>query len=469
MKSIRSRLLLGFGLVLAVALGGFGTLAYLSAARENRADLDALLSSKAFAASRLIEARQPRLLPYMEQGFELDRHGCFLQVFNAEGELLAKSSNLREAVPLSESTLQVARDRVGVVLEDRVDAHGRPVRVATYSRSDFRDNLRTLLFLVQVGAPFDGRQAQIDKLFRQLVLGGTAFFLVALGAAAFFVTQWLHSLQAIEDTAQRISAQNLAKQRVFVPTNDSELARLAQAFNNLLDQLETAHSTQQRFVADASHELRTPLTILRGEIEVALRKPRVAEEYCEILQSNREEIERLSRLVENLLTLASADAGEAISQNEIVDLSVVSRSVVDRLSETARQNQIAVSIMADAPAEVKGDSVALDRVVFNLIENAIRYSPAGETVTVRVSVQNAEALLEVADTGTGIAPEHLPHLFERFYRVDKARSRKLGGAGLGLSIVKALVEAHGGHVEVRSEIGKGSRFIVRLPQAAKNP
>jgi heavy metal sensor kinase len=272
---------------------------------------------------------------------------------------------------------------------------------------------------------------------------------------------------SLEEAARGLASGELGIRRLFVPSDDAELAALAKAFNQLIDRLEASHLTQQRFTADASHELRTPLTVLRGEIEVALRKPRSAEEYRDVLVSNKEEIERLSRLTENMLALAHVDVGDAITQRELVNVSEVCSTVINRLQNLAAERQMIIQHedTTTEPLSVNGDRVALERVMFNLVENAVRYSPTGENVTVRVSKAPPWIEIQIIDTGGGIAPEHLPHLFERFYRVDKARSRTHGGSGLGLSIVKALVEAHGGSVSVSSEVGHGSTFTVRLPAA----
>ena len=197
---------------------------------------------------------------------------------------------------------------------------------------------------------------------------------------------------------------------------------------------------------------------------MALRRPREAAEYREVLISNKEEIERLSRLTENMLALAHVDAGEAIAQHEQVDLRDLCADTTSRPQALADAHQISLHIDDDTtgPITVNGDRLALERVLFNLLENAVRYSPAGESATLRLRKQPPWIEIAVADTGGGIAAEHLPHLFERFYRVDKARSRIHGGSGLGLSIVKALVEAHGGTVSVESTVGKGSTFTVRF-------
>jgi heavy metal sensor kinase len=296
-----------------------------------------------------------------------------------------------------------------------------------------------------------------------MLIGGGSAWVFSVLMLYYFSRQWQRSLRVVAEMAGQIDTRNLTKQRLFVPSEDAEVARLARTFNDLLDRLEASYKTEQRFVADASHELRTPLTVLRGEIEVALRKVRSAEDYGEVLKSSKEEIERMSRLVENLLALAHADAGEAIGKREIVDLALVSREVCKKLLPLADAKRIALQVDAAEPAEVSGDSLALDRIIFNLVENAIRYSPPDEEVTVRTVADETRVKVEVVDTGQGIPAEQLAHIFDRFYRVDKARSRDFGGAGLGLSIAKSLVEAHGGRIEVHSELGKGSRFTVWLP------
>jgi heavy metal sensor kinase len=324
-----------------------------------------------------------------------------------------------------------------------------------------------VVIYAQALMPLDNVLARERRLLAWLLTCGAAM-LIAGGIASWYLSrQWLRSVASLEEAARGLASGELGIRRLFVPSDDAELAALAKAFNQLIDRLEASHLTQQRFTADASHELRTPLTVLRGEIEVALRKPRSAEEYRDVLVSNKEEIERLSRLTENMLALAHVDVGDAITQRELVNVSEVCSTVINRLQNLAAERQMIIQHedTTTEPLSVNGDRVALERVMFNLVENAVRYSPTGENVTVRVSKAPPWIEIQIIDTGGGIAPEHLPHLFERFYRVDKARSRTHGGSGLGLSIVKALVEAHGGSVSVSSEVGHGSTFTVRLPAA----
>ncbi len=461
MKSARIRLLIGIGVVLAVALAAFATLTYLLTERRLDADLDAMLRTRAFALSRLVDSNHLRVQSYVEQGLELERGGFYLQLFDGRGELIDKSQNLAEPIPLTDATKRIAPNRTEALLENRTGPHGEPLRIATFARVDRPGNPRDLWLYAQAIVSLQPRNAELQKLRGWLGVGALATLVLALGVTGLLVRQWQRSVAAVEKTAREISTQNLSRQRVFVSTDDAELARLAQAFNELLDRLDALHETQQRFVADASHELRTPLTILRGEIEVALRRPRSPAEYEATLRSNLDEIKRLGRLVENLLALARADSGEALPQREELDLAEIIRAVAGRLAPLASSREVELAVESPATIPVRGSAVGLERIVFNLTENAILHSPAGETVTLRAALGEDGASLAIEDAGPGIAPEHLPHLFERFFRVDAARSRADGGAGLGLAIVEALAKAHGARLEVASEIGRGSTFTVR--------
>jgi heavy metal sensor kinase len=344
---------------------------------------------------------------------------------------------------------------------------GELVRLATVPVSFYRDGRQQITGFAQCAVLVRDREARLRTLRQWLVIGGVATVAAVWLVALLLLNHWLRTVDAASESAHLIGAQGRLRERLFVPPQDDELARLARTFNELLDRLEAAHTTQQRFLADASHELRTPLTVLRGEIEVALRRERTGEDYREVLQSAREEIERLSKLTENLLALARADAGEGVAAREQVDLSALCQEVARKLAGLSGLAGVTITVSAPTPAVVHGDSVALERVLANLVENALRYSPRGEGVTLTVATESGAAVVRVRDTGPGIPAEHLPHLFERFYRVDKARSREFGGAGLGLSIVEALVTAHGGKVSVASEVGQGTEFCVRLPESGR--
>jgi signal transduction histidine kinase len=247
------------------------------------------------------------------------------------------------------------------------------------------------------------------------------------------------------------------------PPDVPEVTPLVVAFNSLLDRLEGMQSAQQRFVADASHELRTPLTILRGEIEVALRRDRPSSEYRKTLESCREEIEALSQLVDGLLVLARCDSGNRIAAPARGELGRAAREVCERLHPQAQERQIELVVDAIATAWVPLDDASLGRILLNLVDNALRHSSPGERVWVHVADERGFSVLRVIDHGIGISAEDQSRIFDRFYRVDAGRSREGGGTGLGLAIVKALVETSGGAIHVRSAIGKGSEFTVTWP------
>ena len=464
MKSLRARLFISFTALLAAALLMFGVIVWLVAREAMTNDLDDFLRSKATLLGRLVSASRLRMEPWIEQELQVQERHFMLQIFAADGGVAGKSSNLAHAIPLSDEARRSEHPAGNAVLET-LHADGRAFRVATHPRREQWGDPITLY--AQALMPLDAVLARERRLLAWLISCGVAMLAAGALAAWHLSRQWLRSVANLEEAARGLSSAELGLRRLFVPADDAELGALAASFNHLLDRLESAHATQQRFTADASHELRTPLTVLRGEIEVALRKPRSAEDYREVLVSNKEEIERLSRLTENMLALAQVDVGDAIAQRELVNVSELCAGVTARLQGLASEKRITLQHedSTSEPLSVNGDRIALERVVANLVENAVRYSPAGENVTVRVSKLPPWIEIQVIDTGGGIAPEHLPHLFERFYRVDKARSRVHGGSGLGLSIVNALTEAHGGSVSVTSQVGHGSTFTVRLPAA----
>lgn len=465
MKSLRARLVVSFTVLLAAALAVSGVIVWLVAREAMTNDLDDFLRGKAMLLSRLMPAERLRIEPWMEQDLQVQERQFGVQVFHADGTPGGRSSTMSVEVPLTEKALRSEHPAGGVIIETlRIGDKGW--RVATHPRRDRWGE--PVVMYAQAVIALDVLHVRENRLLGWLVGSGAVMLVAGALAAQFLSRQWLRSVRTMEEASRGLGTSELARRRLFVPSDDAELAALAASFNHLLDRLESAHSTQQRFTADASHELRTPLTVLRGEIEVALRKPRTAEEYREVLVSNREEIERLTRLTDNMLALAHVDVGDAIAQRECIDAGELCSGVAARLQGLAAGRQIAIHVEVPeggGSLTVSGDRLALERVMLNLVENAVRYSPGGESVVIRLSKSPPWVEVAVIDTGGGIAAEHLPHLFERFYRVDKARSRAHGGSGLGLSIVKALVEAHGGSVRVESVVGRGSTFTVKLPAA----
>jgi heavy metal sensor kinase len=239
-------------------------------------------------------------------------------------------------------------------------------------------------------------------------------------------------------------------------------------FNDTLSRLQDAFERLRRFTADASHELRTPLTAMRSVGEVALRNPLDASAYRDVIGSMLEEVDRLTRLVESLLTLTRADSGAVQLATETVDLGALVGNVIDQLRVLADEKQQNLQLRAPAPVHVMADGALIRQALMNLIHNAIKFTPPGGTISVELKARNSgQAMIEVRDSGPGIPAAHRDRIFDRFYRVDTSRSREEGGVGLGLAIARWAIEANGGQIELASDGGKGSSFRVLLP-AARN-
>lgn len=298
-----------------------------------------------------------------------------------------------------------------------------------------------------------------------LFLGVASIFAaMALVGAWLLVRQTLAPVEQIAAAAARITSNSLSE-RLPVPSQRDEIAHLTETLNQMITRLDEAFQLNDRFLADASHELRTPLTILRGELEQTLRDPQLEPGLQSTLGNLLEEAERLSHLVDSLLTLSRLDSGQAHEEWAPVDLSDVASLTAEQMELLAEDKTVTMTCQTSVRAWVFGDRARLKQIVVNLLDNAIKYTHAGGQIIISVRSIGEEAILEVQDTGVGIPEAALPHLFERFFRVDKARSRELGGVGIGLSIVKAICQAHHGHVEVESRPGFGSTFRVFLPRS----
>jgi heavy metal sensor kinase len=293
-------------------------------------------------------------------------------------------------------------------------------------------------------------------------LTGVGLLVLTVGLAGGWVisARLLRPLAAISATASTLSATNLSG-RIDTTQIDRELADLARILNATFARLETAFEQQTRFTADASHELRTPLAIIRTQVEYALARARTPEQYRETMQTCLRASSRMTHLIEELLALARADAGKLDLQQQPVDLQALVEESVALFEPLADINQIHFQCDLQ-PAEVTGDATRLGQVITNLLSNAIKYNRPGGSVTVTLTRDPQHVVLTVADTGIGIPEEDVPHIFERFYRVDKARSRTSGGNGLGLAICRSIIEAHGGTIRLTTQLNKGSTFWVHL-------
>jgi heavy metal sensor kinase len=303
--------------------------------------------------------------------------------------------------------------------------------------------------------------AAMRRLALWLTAAGATVLLLGLAGGWWVATRAIRPIDAISATAVRIADGDLS-QRISAADTDSELGRLAGVLNSTFARLEAAFAQQARFTSDASHELRTPVSVILTQTQTALSRERTNLEYREALEACQRAAHRMKALTESLLELARLDAGHAPIKKRQFDLPGVARDCVDLLRPLAAERGIQISCDVP-PMECLGDAERIGQVVTNLLTNAIHFNREQGEVRLSARAENGAVLLTVTDTGQGIPAEDIPHLFERFYRVDKSRSRIQGRNGLGLAICKAIVDAHGGTIQVASQAGVGSTFTVRLP------
>jgi two-component system, OmpR family, sensor kinase len=314
-----------------------------------------------------------------------------------------------------------------------------------------------------VGMTTENAAASVQRLILMMLLSGPIALLFASVAGWLLAGRALSPVARMTAIADGIGIEAL-EERVPVPVGHDEISGLARTLNRMLDRLETGVRAKRRLVADASHELQTPLAVMRTELDVSLASPTLTPEAVEVLESAREEADRMARIVRNLLTLARFDEGTLRLLPQTTDLRELAAEVVGSLSVLADESGVRVTVSGDR-VEASVDPEYLRVALVNLVENAIKYSGAGATVTVETAATDGRLTLSVVDTGPGIPEESLPRIFDRFYRVDASRSQSGGGSGLGLAITCEIVEAHGGRLEVESRVPGGSRFTAAFPRA----
>jgi len=354
--------------------------------------------------------------------------------------------------------------------------------VASTEISFFTDNLDNIqyrvavrkvaaggqVFLVRAAIPTEPFDQALDRF--RLILQGTLPLLVIFASLAGY---WLSGralapVNEIIRTARGVGVQNLSSRLAVPPAND-ELHRLSETLNDMLARIEASVQRITQFTADASHDLRTPVALIRASAELALRRSRTEDEYRETLSRILATSEETTHLIENLLTLARADAGAAELHFNTIDLVPHVEKVAAEAAVLAAGKSIEIQKeLPAAPIEISADGLAIERLLLIVLENAVKYTPPGETVALSLSNGSGHARIEVRDNGIGIGEKDLPHIFERFYRADHSRSRETGGSGLGLAIAKWIVDMHHGTIEAHSEPGRGSRFCISLPIASNH-
>lgn len=320
--------------------------------------------------------------------------------------------------------------------------------------------------VLEVGQSREFVTEALDALLLTMAVAYPLTLVVAVLGGVFLARRALSPVDKITDLARRVSAEDLG-QRLDLQLPDDEVGRLAATFDEMIGRLDEAFRRQRQFTADASHELRTPLTVMKGQVEVALQKERAPADYRDVLREVNGEVDRLIGLAGSLLTLARADAGEIPLDLERVDVGELLSGTVEHMRPAAAAKEIGIEVVPGTEAMVRIDEDLVLQLLLNLLDNAIKYTPNGGRIAVGWTTSGDKAELWVRDTGVGIPQEHLPHVMERFYRVDDARSRSDGGVGLGLAISRWIAEAHGASLRAESVPGQGSTFAITLPVAVR--
>jgi heavy metal sensor kinase len=458
-RSIVSRLTWAYASLTAAVLLLLGGLTYagLSSVLEQQMDNSLLATARSEAAYATDHAGAGVHLhdsPNLSHPSGFHHH---VQITDPDGRVIAATHDLAgQGLPLDPAALAV--NQAGKPAFRSRQMMGLPHRILYYP---IQHGGRQYSLQVAVSREYlDLVEQQLLGIFTALSLFG---LLVAIGLGYSLARRAIAPVRQMTETAEAISESTLSARMPPAPVAD-ELGRLTQVLNRMLDRLERAFDSQRRFVSDAAHELRSPLAILKGNAEFALRRDRTAEEHRDLWQSSDEEIDRLTKLTNDLLQIAQSDAAGPPPPRHPIPIDPLVADAVERHRATANQAGIRLTTDLQAGATLIGaDEAQLVQVVDNLVSNALRYTPAGKGVQVRTRMDDGRLTLAVADEGIGIAPADQPKVFDRFYRTDEARARATGGAGLGLSICRVLVEQHGGTIGVTSTPGEGSVFSVTLP------
>jgi heavy metal sensor kinase len=462
LRSLRFRMAAWYAGLLVGALFVFGLSVYLGLERYLNWTLQNMLASECRSIGTELLSQLPGkqtdwLGAEINEAYAPEVNARFIRVFREGAGIIYLSGAPKDAA-FDPSLIPFPRSDKRDAIRQFHLANGQQLLINAMSFTT-PDGSR---FLVESGAPYQQIQVVLHGLSLTLAIYTPLIVLLATGGGCWLMRRSLQPIDEITQRAEGITSTNLSNRLPVIRTGD-ELERLSVALNRMISRLDDAFQHINRFSADASHELRTPLTILQLELEGVVNNHALSEPLEELIGSALEETHRMSRIVESLLTISRLDAGEAKLARVPLDLAGLVISASAEMKILAQEKSIELRSFIESDIWVEGDRTRLQQVVVNLIDNAVKYTPAGGTIEVRVGCEGGRAILEVADNGTGIPAHAIPYVFERFYRVDKARTRASGGAGLGLSIVKSICAAHGAEIHVSSQEGQGSCFRVELP------
>jgi heavy metal sensor kinase len=459
--ALRTKLTLSYTAILVVLLVALGLAYYRMLSRQLDTDARAEVEEVTSGLRGYLQFEGG--VPFLDYDHNdpddvssVERVARYFQVYNATtGELLLQSSALGPlGLHYTPAEVHAFREHPGI--EDVLTDIGR----LRFSNSVLtpEPNAR---YLLQVGVRLAVVDNALDRFVTLLLWSGPVCVIVAALAGRWMAGRALAPLARLAAASREIDIDDLDR-RLPVGGAGDELDHLAAAFNETLSRLAQAVGDMRQFSTALAHELRTPLAAMRGEAELALLQERPPEDYRRTLSSQLEELDRLARLVTQLLTLARAESGEIPVAHEAIDLASVARNVVQSLAPVAQARGVAMSSDATAEVRVIGDAAWLERLLINLIDNAIKFTESGGRIEVRAARDGEHAILEVRDTGIGIRADALPHVFERFYQADPSRSSEAGGAGLGLSLARWIALRHSATIEAASTPGQGTTFVVRF-------
>ena len=456
---IRLRLTLWYVLLLALILAAFAAGVYLLLRHNLNQNLNESIESRASAFLSIVQYQGDRpIVPDLAPARDPNQGDHFTRVFDLSGEIIFDNIAALVKVPLDAEVVASALTGKSTTRSVQFSGDDDPMRVKTLPV--IRDGL--ILGVLEVGQSEDDVSETLSSLLLIMGIAYPVTLVVAGFGGIFLAGRALSPIDSISRTARHISAEDLG-QRLDLRLPDDEIGRLAQTFDEMIARLDNAFKRQRQFTADASHELRTPLTIIKGQIDVSLQNEREPEAYRKVLQEVNEEVDRLIRLAGSLLTLTRADAGQIPIVFERVDIPEVVTGVLEQVRSTATDKGVGLQLEPGSSATIQADEDLLLQLMLNLLDNAIKYTLPGGQVSAGWKMHGDHVELRVNDTGIGIPHEDLPYLFDRFYRVDKARSRAEGGVGLGLAIARWIAEAHGGSIHVESAPNQGSTFTAVLP------
>ncbi len=491
-RSIRFKFILWYILILAVTFSIFSLILYYNLGKSLHENLDDLLISKAESVTASIDTYwetekinaaasgiavnvfskinninfvkiAERWVEEKSQDPEL--FNIIVQILNPKGEIIAFSKNQPADI--------FSKDNLKFIFKGKSIFYNKDIFFEEAKNTHFRIFATPVLengkiaYIVQVASPMTSIDTALSRLRLILFfLLPLTVFLTSIIAGEFLVSITLRPLKKMMATVSSITAQNL-QLRVNIPNSKDEIKQLAETFNNMLEKIDKSFVSQKQFIQDVSHELRTPLTIIKGQLEVALKKSRSQEEYSQTLRSNLEEIDKITRIVDNLLMLIRFDSEEVTLSIEPVDIAELINNLLAEMAILTNQKSQKIEFLRQENSYIiNADKEKLRRIFCKILDNAIKYTPTAGQINLEIKEKKDFLEIKISDTGKGIPEENLPFIFDRFYRVDKSRALS-GGFGLGLSIAKSIASIHGGRIEAESQLDKGTTFSIFLPRLTK--